>query len=218
MNYEQTLVERRDHVRVNARGPVIMRAAGREIHGRAVVVSETTLEVRCQLGFMLLSLAGAAVEIEMRLDGAAGNWFSLRGHVSHIRAANHSLVIAIDALPPPLAALLAGPIEPIPEFDDRSTESSNVTSRSRPAWPWSTRPLWSSSNTSTDGSTSSDSLRAPNHATPDVALWRESSPGRERDGGARSRRLGLIHHAGSYAEHIGFGLTTAAATRALNAR
>jgi CheY-like chemotaxis protein len=65
------------------------------------------LEIKCQLGFALLAMAGASVEIEMRLDGAAGSWFLLQGRVARIRAASHTLVIAIDALLPPLAALIA---------------------------------------------------------------------------------------------------------------
>lgn len=107
MNYEQPSVERHRHTSVSARGAVILRGGGREIHGRGVVVDETALEVRCQLGFTLLSMAGISVEIEMRLDGAAGTWFIAHGKVAHVRAANHSLIIALDVLPLPLATLLA---------------------------------------------------------------------------------------------------------------
>jgi hypothetical protein len=77
------------------------------IHGRGGVIDETWLEVRCQLGFTLASMAGTSVEIEMRLDGAAGTWFIAHGNVARVRAANHSLIITLDVLPLPLAALLA---------------------------------------------------------------------------------------------------------------
>lgn len=94
-------------MRVNARGAVILRGSGREIHGRGVVVSDTSLEVSCPLGFMLLAMAGASVEIEMRLDGAASTWFVAHGQVTRVRVAKHSLVIALGTLPDPLVALLA---------------------------------------------------------------------------------------------------------------
>ena len=105
MNYEQPLIERRQHMRVNARGAVILRSGGREIHGRGVVVSHTSLEVRCQLGFTLLSMAGMSVEIEMRLDRDATS-FVVHGQVARVRGANHSLVITLGVLPEPLARLL----------------------------------------------------------------------------------------------------------------
>jgi hypothetical protein len=106
MRNGQASIERRKHMRVVVRGAVSLRGRGREIHGRAVVVSNTSLEVRCQLGFALLSMAGAPVEIEMRFDLAGGSWFVAHGHVARVGAANHSLVIALDVLPEELSALL----------------------------------------------------------------------------------------------------------------
>lgn len=119
MVYEQPLIERRQHVRVSVRGDVILRVGGREIHGRSVVVSETNLEVRCQLGFTLLSLAGASVAIEMRLDSAPGTWFVTQGRVARVRPASHSLVIKLGRLPESLATLLAdetGKVEGAPSY------------------------------------------------------------------------------------------------------
>lgn len=107
MDYEQPSIGRHQHTSVSARGTVILRGGGREIRGRGVVVDRMALEVRCQLGFALLSLAGTSVEIEMRLDGSAGTWFIAHGKVAHVRAANHSLIIELDVLPLPLATLLA---------------------------------------------------------------------------------------------------------------
>ena len=107
MSYEQPSIERQQHIGVSARGAVIVRGDGREIHGRGLVVDEMSLEVRCHLGFALLSLAGVSVEIEMRLDGPAGTWFIVHGKVARVCAETHSLIIALDALPLPLATLVA---------------------------------------------------------------------------------------------------------------
>jgi hypothetical protein len=116
MSYEQLAIERRQRTRVSARGAVILREAGHEAHGRSTVVSDTGLEVKCQLGFRLLSMAGAPVEVEMRLDGARGTWFRFDGRVVKVRAESHSLVIAFDVLPDELATLIAArdqPAEPV---------------------------------------------------------------------------------------------------------
>ena len=50
MKYEQPLIERRQHMRVNARGAVILRGGGREIHGHGVVVSDTSLDDEFAIG------------------------------------------------------------------------------------------------------------------------------------------------------------------------
>jgi hypothetical protein len=42
----------------------------------------------------------------MRLDGAAGTWFLLHGQVKRVRATDDRLLIALGALPLPLAVLL----------------------------------------------------------------------------------------------------------------
>ncbi len=106
MTNEPSLNERRQHMRASAPGTVILRGRGREARGRSVAVSETTLEVRCEGGCPLVSLAGIPLEIEMRLDGAAGTWFLLHGRVTRVRPADDTLVVAIGALPLPLAVLL----------------------------------------------------------------------------------------------------------------
>ncbi len=107
MEYQESRIERRRHVRVAARGAVILRGDNQELHGRAVVVSETALEVRCQPGLALVAMAGAPVEVEMRLDGEIGGWFILHGQVQRVRDLDHRLVITITTLPGPLASLIA---------------------------------------------------------------------------------------------------------------
>lgn len=105
---EEPTAERRQHARVNVRGTVILRSEGSVVHGIAVNVSPTTLEVECNLGFALLTTAeGTALDIEMRLNGAVGNWFTLSGRVRRVRTANHSLVIDIEPVPAQLAAWIA---------------------------------------------------------------------------------------------------------------
>jgi CheY-like chemotaxis protein len=108
MGYEQPLllIERRQHVRVSAGGDVILRVGEREIYGRSVVVSRTSLEVRCEPAFVLLSLAGASVEIDMRLDSAPSTGFGAQGRVARVRPVSHSLVINFGRLPKSLAKLL----------------------------------------------------------------------------------------------------------------
>lgn len=104
---KQQWVERREHAHVKVRGSAILRSAGHVVHGTAMNVSATTLEVRCDLGFALLAMAGSQVEIEMRLNGSEGSWFELSGRVRRVRAASHSLVIAIASPPAPLLAWIA---------------------------------------------------------------------------------------------------------------
>jgi CheY-like chemotaxis protein len=79
------------------------------VPGYLIAFSETTLEIRCQLRSALLAMAGASVEVEMRLDGQTGEsagWFVLHGQVARVRFDNQSLIIQIGALPRPLAALI----------------------------------------------------------------------------------------------------------------
>lgn len=70
------------------------------IHGRVVAISEVTLDVRCQLGFAILGMAGQAVDLAVVVEGVEGPW-SLSGRVRTVRAATHTLVIEYD--PPPAA-------------------------------------------------------------------------------------------------------------------
>lgn len=107
MKYEQPGVERRERPRVKVRGAVTLRTALLVVRGTAINVSATTLEVKCDLGFALLTMAGSPVEIEMRLNGSEGSWFVLSGRVRRVRASSHSLVIAIASMPAPLLAWIA---------------------------------------------------------------------------------------------------------------
>ena len=99
---EQRWVERRGHAPVKVRGSVILRSAGHVVRGTAVNVSATTLEVKCDLGFVLLD---SPVAIEMRLNGSEGSWFELSGRC--VRAASHGVSIAIASAPAPLLAWIA---------------------------------------------------------------------------------------------------------------
>jgi hypothetical protein len=102
-------LERRRRSRVYVRGSATVRGRNREVPGYVIAVSETTLEIRCQPRSALLAMAGASVEVEMRLDGQTGEsagWFVLHGQVARVRFDNQSLIIQIGALPRPLAALI----------------------------------------------------------------------------------------------------------------
>lgn len=105
MHTEQHVPERRQTPRHDVRATAVLHTADRCIHGRAMVVSDHALEVSCDMGFGVLSLDGAPVHIEMRLDGAAGTWFFTRGRISRVHASRHSVVIAIEHLPGELAAI-----------------------------------------------------------------------------------------------------------------
>lgn len=107
MTSEQRSVERRHHMRASAHGSVVLRGAGREVHGRSIVANETSLEVQCPPGFSLLALAGASVELEVRLDAGHEGWFLVQGQVARVRPESHTLIIALEAIPAELAALLA---------------------------------------------------------------------------------------------------------------
>jgi CheY-like chemotaxis protein len=109
MNEQGPQIERRRHARVYVRGPATVRGRRREVPGYVIAVSETTLEIRCQLRSALLAMVGASVEVEMRLDGQIGEvagWFVLHGQVARVRFDNQSLIIQIGALPRPLVALI----------------------------------------------------------------------------------------------------------------
>lgn len=98
--------ERRLRARVPTRGAVVLRSRGHEVHGRCVAISEDTLDVRCHLGFALLGMAGADVELELYRDGVAEIW-RLTGHVRAVRAATHTLVIQYEAPDAALAGAIS---------------------------------------------------------------------------------------------------------------
>ena len=93
--------ERRLHVRVPVRGDVTFQIGDHEVHGRIVTVSDAALDIRCQLGFAILGMAGQPVDIAVVLDDHR-RW-KLTGHVQFVRASTHTLVIAYDAPAPDLA-------------------------------------------------------------------------------------------------------------------
>jgi hypothetical protein len=61
---EQRWGERRQHAHVKVRGAVILRSAGHVVHGTAMNVSATTLEVRCDPGY-------SRAKIDRRLHDSA---------------------------------------------------------------------------------------------------------------------------------------------------
>ena len=99
------LNERRRYTRVPAHGDVVFRGREHVIHGRVVTLSEVALEVRCQLGFSILGMAGQAVDLAVVVEGIEGPW-SLSGRVRTVRAATHTLVIEYDPPPPAIARLI----------------------------------------------------------------------------------------------------------------
>jgi hypothetical protein len=102
--------ERRQHARVPVRGDVQFHIGDHEFRGRLVTISDAALEIRCQLGFAILGMAGQPVELVLDLDGTA-RWV-LTGHVQFVRASTHTLVISYDRPTPDLAreieTLIAG--------------------------------------------------------------------------------------------------------------
>lgn len=98
--------ERRRQRRMQARGTAVFHGPGRDIHGRVVVISETHIEVKSQLGYDLPAMLGQSVYVEVRFDGGEGGWLQLRGRVTHARPEAQRLVILVDPSQE-LAALIA---------------------------------------------------------------------------------------------------------------
>jgi len=108
--------ERRHHHRVPTTGHVVLHVRGdgsADIHGQLMVVGVNDLEVQCDLGFRLLSMAGVGVDVELALDESGGedgqrvqSFGPQRGRVTHVRAASHSLVVRLIDIPRELAAVL----------------------------------------------------------------------------------------------------------------
>lgn len=104
--------ERRQHHRIPTTGDVVLhvrRDPDHDIHGHLMVLGVNDLEVQCDLGFRLLSMAGAAVDVELSLGHSGERALSLwplRGRVTHIRAASHSLVVKLTEIPRELAEVL----------------------------------------------------------------------------------------------------------------
>jgi hypothetical protein len=98
--------DRRHHHRIPTTGRVTLHVPRGDIHGELMVLGPNDLEVRCDLGFMLLSMAGATVDIELSLDEAGLRFLPLRGRVTHVRAQSHSLVVRLTEIPRQLAALI----------------------------------------------------------------------------------------------------------------
>jgi hypothetical protein len=99
-------IERRRFTRVPTHGDVVFRGREHVIHGRVVALSEIALDVRCQLGFSILGMAGQEVDLAVVIDGAEGPW-NLRGRVRTVRAATHTLVIEYDPPPAEVARVIA---------------------------------------------------------------------------------------------------------------
>lgn len=99
-------IDRRHHHRIPTAGQVVLHAQRGDIHGQLRVLGVNDLEVECDLGFGLLSMAGAAVEVELSLEGTGLRFVPLRGRVTHVRAESHSLVVRISEIPRELAAVI----------------------------------------------------------------------------------------------------------------
>jgi hypothetical protein len=111
MDRRPATTERRRHHRVPASGRVVLHVhraglAGLDIHGQLVALGVNDLEVQCDLGFRLLSMAGVAVDVDLSLEGDSLRFLPLRGHVTHVRAASHSLVVRLTDIPSELAAVI----------------------------------------------------------------------------------------------------------------
>lgn len=111
MDFRPEAAERRHHHRVPTTGHVVLRVRRNginDIHGQLMVLGVNDLEVQCDLGFKLLSMAGVAVDVELALgeSGHGVKFWPLRGRVTHVRAASHSLVVRLTEIPRELATVL----------------------------------------------------------------------------------------------------------------
>jgi hypothetical protein len=85
---------------------VVLRVPRGDIHGELKVLGVNDLEVQCELGFMLLSMAGMAVDVDLELDEPNLRIRPLRGRVTHVRAQSHSLVVRLTEVPRDLAVVI----------------------------------------------------------------------------------------------------------------
>ena len=100
-------VERREYLRIPARGSVVVQGGGHEVQGRAVALSATAIEIECELGFALLGMVGQHVTIALHLIAAPEAWRFV-GNVKLVRAAAHSIVVTYDPPSPELAPKIEG--------------------------------------------------------------------------------------------------------------
>lgn len=96
--------ERREYPRIHAKGTLSFRSHDRPIHCRLVAVSHVGIEVTCEE--CEEELLGTDLDLDLRLDGAEGNWFAGHGSVTALRP-DHRLVIALQAPIAELEALIA---------------------------------------------------------------------------------------------------------------
>lgn len=109
MDVRREASERRHHHRIPTTGRVVLhvrRDPIHDIHGQLLVLGVNDLEVQCDLGFRLLSMAGAAVDVELSVGESGQRSLALRGRVTHVRAASHSLVVRLTEIPRDLAAVI----------------------------------------------------------------------------------------------------------------
>lgn len=102
MSSTEAIDDRRQHLRVPTHGAVVFWARGQEVRGRLASLSDVALDVRCNLGFALLGMAGAHVDLELVVEGSDARW-RFAGQVRFVRAASHTLVIHYDTPIPDLA-------------------------------------------------------------------------------------------------------------------
>jgi hypothetical protein len=105
--------ERRRELRAPARGSVRFE----NVHGRLMSISRSAIEASCELGFVVLGMAGTVGAVELMIDGDPEPWL-FRGRVAFARAANHSLVIAFDDPSPALVDRLDRWLASVPEYAD----------------------------------------------------------------------------------------------------
>jgi hypothetical protein len=99
-------IDRRHHHRIPATGHVVLRVPRGEIHGQLRVLGVNDLEVQCDLGFTLLSMAGTPVDVELTLHDTGLRFLPMRGRVTHVRAQSHSLVVRLTEIPFELAEVI----------------------------------------------------------------------------------------------------------------
>jgi len=80
------------------------------------------LEVQCHAGFALLGLEHPYVELEMQLEDSA-SWFFVHGQIVRVRPDTQTIVIAMESLADPLAAVLdRSDAREIDDADERRVE------------------------------------------------------------------------------------------------
>ncbi len=100
MRMDRNSYGRRAAVRAPTHGSVVLRSLRATLCGRVDDISRRGVRVRTESPVAADTVAvGTAVELDIRLDGAAGTWIRVHGYVNRIDPPTGSIALALDEVP-----------------------------------------------------------------------------------------------------------------------